>query len=67
MTAAFASGDTEGLEIGLMLGLALTAIDSARDRLARYALATDWPALGAVEAADLLDAARAALARGVAE
>jgi len=44
--------------------LALTAIDSARDHLSRYALATDWPALGVVEAADLLDAAHAALAEG---
>lgn len=61
--AAFASGDTEGPEMGSMPGLALAAIDSARDHLARYALATDWPALGAVEAADLLDAARAALSR----
>lgn len=45
--------------------LALAAIDAARAQLARYALATDWPPLGMVEASDLLDAARAALAEGV--
>jgi hypothetical protein len=44
--------------------LAITAIDTARAQLARYALATDWPPLGTVEAADLLDAARAALTEG---
>lgn len=43
---------------------ALAAIDAARDHLSRYALATDWPAVGAVEAADLLDAARDLLAEG---
>ena len=42
--------------------LAQIATDAARTQLDRYALATDWPALGIVEAADLLDAARAALA-----
>nr|MDQ3040718.1 hypothetical protein [Pseudomonadota bacterium] len=42
--------------------LALTATDGARAQLDRYAVATDAPAWGAVEAADLLDAARAALA-----
>lgn len=45
--------------------LAVAAIDGARAQLARYALATDWPPLGMVEASDLLDAARAALAEGV--
>lgn len=45
--------------------LTITAIDAARAQLARYALATDWPPLGMVEASDLLDAARAALAEGV--
>jgi hypothetical protein len=45
--------------------LAVAAIDAARAQLARYALATDWPPLGMVEASDLLDAARAALAEGV--
>lgn len=43
------------------LRLALAAIDAASDYLARYALTIDWPELGAVEAADLLDAARDAL------
>lgn len=42
--------------------LALIATDTARAQLARYALLTDWPALGVVEAADLLDSARAMLA-----
>lgn len=45
--------------------LTITAIDAARAQLARYALATDWAPLGMVEASDLLDAARAALADGV--
>ena len=45
--------------------LAVAAIDAARAQLARYALATDWPPLGMVEASDLLDAARTALAEGV--
>lgn len=44
--------------------LALTATDAACAQLARYALVTDWPAWGVVEAADLLDAARAMLADG---
>lgn len=61
--AAFSAGDTAASEMGLTPSLALTAIDSARDHLSRYALATDWPALGVVEAADLLDAARAALTK----
>ncbi len=42
--------------------LALTATDAARAQLDRYAMATDAPVGGVVEAADLLDAARAALA-----
>ena len=41
--------------------LALSGLDDVRALLARYALTTDTPALGMVEAADLLDAARAAL------
>ena len=41
--------------------LALSGLDDVRALLARYALMTDTPALGIVEAADLLDAARAAL------
>lgn len=45
--------------------LAVAAIDAARTQLARFALATEWPPLGMVEASDLLDAARAALAEGV--
>lgn len=44
--------------------LALTATDAARDLLHRYAGMTDEPNPGTVEAADLLDAARAALAQG---
>lgn len=44
------------------LSLALAAVDAARATLDRYALATDSPAWGAVEAADLLDASRVALA-----
>lgn len=43
------------------LSLARMAMDAARDQLSRYALATDDPALGVVEAADLVDAALAAL------
>jgi hypothetical protein len=45
--------------------LTIAAIDAARAQLARYALATDCPPLGMVEASDLLDAARDALAEGV--
>lgn len=41
--------------------LALSGLDGVRALLARYALMTDTPALGMVEAADLLDAARAAM------
>lgn len=43
---------------------AMAATDAARAQLARYALVTDAPARGVVEAADLLDAARAMLAEG---
>jgi hypothetical protein len=43
------------------LFLARVAIDAARVQLNAYALATDDPLPGTVEAADLLDAARAAL------
>ncbi len=42
--------------------LALAATDAARGQLDRYAMATDDPRCGVVEAADLLDAARAAMA-----
>ncbi len=42
--------------------LALAATDAAREQLDRYALATDDPEPGIVDAADLLDAARAAMA-----
>lgn len=45
--------------------LALTATDAARGQLSRYAGMTDAPAWGAVEAADLLDAARVMLSRTV--
>ena len=41
--------------------LALSGLDDVPARLARYALTTNAPALGIVEAADLLDAASAAL------
>ena len=41
---------------------ALSAIHAAREHLAQYAQATDSPALGMVEAADLLDAAAQYLA-----
>lgn len=44
-----------------LLRSALADIDRACDRLHRYADATDNPAPGAIEAADLLDAARDAL------
>ena len=40
----------------------LIALDASREQLDRYALATDQPEPGIVEAADLLDAARAAMA-----
>ena len=42
--------------------LALSAMDAAAEHFDAYALATDDPAPGTVEAADLLDAARDALA-----
>lgn len=41
--------------------LAQVATDAARAQLDRYALETDTPAHGVVEASDLLDAARAAM------
>lgn len=47
--------------------LALAATDAACAQLASYALATDAPARGVVEAADLLDAARAMLIDGGAQ
>ena len=47
------------------LFLAVVAMDAAREQLTRYALASDEPALGVVDAADLLDAARAAMAQAV--
>ena len=43
---------------------ALDDVSCASERLARYANETDAPAPGAVEAADLLDAARDALGGG---
>ena len=42
--------------------LALSAMDAAQTQLERYAVATEDPEPGVVEAADLLDAARAAMA-----
>lgn len=44
-----------------LLQSARADIDRARDRLSRYADETDNPQPGAVEAVDLLDAARDAL------
>ena len=44
-----------------LLQSARADIDRARSRLQDYANETDKPALGAIEAADLLDAARDAL------
>ena len=46
---------------GAALVLALIALDAARDQLDCYARLTDEPEPGTVEAADLLDAARAAM------
>lgn len=43
---------------------AIAAVTSAREHLARYALGTDCPPLGMVDAADLLDAAHAVLTEG---
>lgn len=43
------------------LSLALAAVEAAQERLDAYALAGDDPAPGVVEAADVLDRARAAL------
>jgi hypothetical protein len=43
------------------ISLALAAIEAAQERLERYALATDGPTPGAVDALDALDPARAAL------
>lgn len=44
------------------LFLARVALDAALAQLSAYALTTDAPLSGAVEAADLLEAARVALA-----
>lgn len=44
--------------------LALFAVDTGREILNRYALDTDWPEAGVVEALDHLDAARDCLAQG---
>lgn len=41
--------------------LALSAIDAARQQLDRYALATDDPAPGVIDAADCIEAAMLAL------
>jgi hypothetical protein len=43
------------------LVLALSAIDAAREQLGRYALATDDPLPGVIDAADWIDAAMLAL------
>lgn len=56
------TGPTLAPEMAAARLLALTAMDAARKHLNRCALATDDPEPGIVDAADLLDAARAALA-----
>lgn len=48
------------------LFLALTLLDAAAEAMAQAAMASDEPPAGTVEAADMLDAARALLARAVA-
>lgn len=45
--------------------LALVSVDAAREQLDRYALATDAPAWGVIEAADSLDIARTSLAEAM--
>lgn len=47
------------------LFLAVVAMDAALEQLDRYAMATDEPAWGVVDAADMLDAARDAMAQAV--
>lgn len=47
------------------LCLALASMDAAREQLDRYALATDAPAWGVIEAADNLDIARTGLAEAM--
>ena len=51
----------QGAREAAALFLALIALDAARDQLDCYARLTDEPQPGAVEAADLLDAARDAM------
>lgn len=53
----------QGAQVTAAWFLALIALDAAREQLDRYAHATDEPAWQAIDAADLLDAARAALAK----
>lgn len=60
------SGMKHSADEASALFLALAATDAAQAQLGRYALATDDSEPGIVEAADLLDAAHAALAQGVA-
>ena len=59
-TAASNPQDTAAMALARIL--AVSAMDAARERLEAYALATDDPAPDMVDAADLLDAARDALA-----
>lgn len=59
------SGAQHSPQQATALMLALFATDAACAQLDRYALATDAPAWTAVEAANLLDAARAMLTRSV--
>jgi hypothetical protein len=58
------SGDYRTGDASVVRELALVGVDAARQALHRYALATDSPELGMVEAADHLDAARDALTGG---
>lgn len=62
---ASASGGHATADARGTLCLALAAIDAARQQLNRYATATDAPAWQMVDAADLLDAAAAAVADAV--
>ena len=57
--ARYTANDTAGARQARQA--ARRALDEARQLLALYAMATDAPEWGTVEAADLLDAARAAL------
>ena len=58
------SGDKHNPSATSAAILARVAMDAAQTQLDRYALATDDPGPGIPEAADLLDAALAAMAGG---